>query len=104
MGTVLVYRNTGHEPYCEVALDNGDTVLVRLDERGATIERQAKNAGPSERLFQASPDVVTDLCLLLIGNAAAPKSTPLDLLVSIVSQMRSADDVRVAFKQASAAI
>jgi hypothetical protein len=104
MGTILVYRNDGDQPYAEVALDNGDTVQLRLNRGGAAIERQAPAGGQAELLFQAKPEVVSDLCLLLMGGKMSPKAQPLDLLASIIMQMRSAEDVRAAFKQAVTAL
>lgn len=75
---------------------------MRLGHDGAVIERQARGERPSEILFQARVEVVADLCKALMDKPSPGKPTPLDVLVSLVSQLHSADDVRSAFRAASA--
>ena len=97
MATVLTYRNDGDLPYCEVALDGGDRVVLRLDRGGAVIERQASGATPAEVLFHGDAGLVEDICVALRDPASRGKTTPLDLLLSVVTQLRSAEDIRNAF-------
>lgn len=103
MGTVLTYRNNGERPFCEVALDNGDRVQLQLDKAGVLIERQALEGRPTEILFKGDPDLVTSMCVALLGKTPASNTTPLDLLISIVTQIPSANEVREAFRAAAKA-
>jgi hypothetical protein len=104
MSTVLTYRNDSDRPFCEIALDDGDRVQLQLDQSGVVIERQALDARPSEILFKGSADMVADMCVALLGPVAAKNTTPLDVLTSVVMQMRSAADVRAAFRDAAKAL
>ena len=104
MSTVLIYRNDGDRPFCEIALDDGDRVQLQLDKAGLVIERQSLGARPREVMFKGGADVVTDMCVALLGPVAAKKTTPLDVLVSVVVQMGSAADVRAAFRAAAKAL
>jgi len=104
MSTVLTYRNDGDRPFCEIALDDGDRVQLHLDKSGLVIERQALGARPSEILFEGTADLVSDMCVALLGAAAVKTTTPLDVLMSVVVQMRSAADVRAAFRDAAKAL
>ena len=104
MSTVLTYRNDGDRPFCEIALDGGDRVQLQLDSAGLVIERQALGARPGEILFKGDADVVTGMCVALLGPITAKKTTPLDVLMSVVMQMPSAADVRRAFADAAKAL
>lgn len=104
MSTVLTYRNDGDAPFCEIALDDGDRVQLHLDKTGLVIERQALNDRPTEVLFKGNADLVTDMCVALLGPVAAKKSSPLEVLTSLVLQMRTAADVRAAFRDAAKAL
>lgn len=104
MGTILVYRNDGEKPFCEIALDDGAHVQLRLDAAGLVIERQALDRRPAEILFQSDADTVTDMCRALMGPAPATRQTALEVLSSVVTQLPSADSVRDAFKAAAQAL
>jgi hypothetical protein len=101
MATILTYRNEGEMPFCEIALDDGAHVQLQLNKSGLIIERQARDERPAEILFKADPFLVSDLCAALLGSVRAVNTTPLDILVPVVMQMRSAGDVRDAFRAAS---
>ena len=101
MGTVLVYRNDGERPTCEVALDDGDRVQVLLDRGGVVITRQALGARPEEILFTADPDATAAMCAALLGPVSAAHTTPLDILVAAVIQIPTARQVRAAFDAAA---
>ncbi len=103
MGTVLTYRNNGERPFCEVALDNGDRVQLHLDKAGVMIERQALEGRPAEILFKGDPDLVTGMCVAFLGRTPTDNTTPLDLLISIVTQIPSAKEVREACRAAARA-
>ena len=104
MSTVLIYRNDGERPFCEIALNDGDRVQLQLDKMGLVIERQALGERPAEILFKGGVDLVAAMCVALLGPVAAKKTTPLDVLVSVVVQMGSAADVRAAFHAAAKAL
>ncbi len=104
MGTILTYRNDGERPFCEIALDDGDHVQVQLDRRGFVIERPALEHRAAEVLFKGDVELVSDLCAAMLGPGALSKTTPLDVLVSIVKQMPTAVDVRAAFGAAAKSI
>jgi hypothetical protein len=104
MSTVLTYRNDGDRPFCEIALDDGDHVQLQLDKSGLVIERQALGDRPREVLFKGDAGLVSDMCAALLGPMPAKNITPLDILTSMVVQMRSATDIRTAFRDAAKAL
>jgi hypothetical protein len=104
MSTVLTYRNDGDRPFCEIALDDGDRVQLQLDKAGLVIERQALGDRPREVLFKGDAGLVSDMCAALLGPVSAKKTTPLEVLTSVVVQLRSAADVRSAFRDAAKAL
>ena len=104
MATVLTYRNDGDKPFCEIALDDGAHVQLKLDPRGLVIERQAVGGRGAEVLFTWDADLVTDMCVALLGKTAASKSSTLDVLISVVTQLPSAAHVRDAFQAAAKAL
>ena len=102
MATVLRYRSGGGQPFCEVALENGDRVLITMDAGGVTIKREARPGIPEEILFLGTVHLATEICLALLDGKPVSETTVLDLFLSIVSQFRSADDIRAAFAKVSA--
>src|SRR5215467_13688470 len=102
MATVMRYRSGGTEPHCELALENGDHVLITLERSGVTIRRLARGDKPEQILFLGSVHVVADICLALLDGEPAFETNVLDLFVSIVSKFRSAEDIRTAFAEATA--
>lgn len=104
MGAILVYRNDGDKPFCEIALDDGSRVQLHLDAAGLAIERQALDKQPIEVLFKGDADTVTDMCVALIGQAPSTRKTALDVLSSVVTQLPSAEHVRDAFTAAERAL
>ena len=98
MGTILVYRNDG---FCEIALDDGHRVQLRLSKQGLIIERQELRGRPSEVLFEGNVATVAGICSALMDQANVRKVAPLDLLVSVVTQLPSAEHVQSAFRAAS---
>jgi hypothetical protein len=101
MATVLRYRSGGTEPHCELALENGDHVLITLERSGVTIRRLARGDKPEQILFLGSVDVVADICVALLDRRPASETSVLDIFVSVVSQFRSAEDIRAAFAEAT---
>jgi hypothetical protein len=96
------YRSGGTEPYCELALENGDHVLITLERSGVTIRWLARDDKPEQILFLGSVNVVADICLALLDRQPASETSVLDLFVSVVSQFRCAEDIRAAFAEAIA--
>ncbi len=98
LGTVLVYRDDGTRPHCEIVLGNGDRVQLVLDSKGLAIEQ----LGPkNETLFQAPPKLVSQICAGLVGPKARSEGTPLRILAALVQRIGSAADVRAAFTEAA---
>ncbi len=102
MATLMRYRSYGGQPYCEVALVNGDHVLIMVEAGGVTIKRLARRDKAEEILFVGPVHVVTDICMALLDGRPASDTTVLDVFVSVVSRFHSAEDVRAAFAEATA--
>jgi len=52
-------------------------------------------------LFDAEPDMVSQICASLITSPQTKTATPLVIVVSAAIQMESADNVRKAFRAAA---
>ena len=89
---------------CEIALTNGDRVQLRLNKAGLVIEQIGLGEKASDVLFEADADVVADMCASLLGPTDIKQTTPLDLLVGVVSQIPSAAHVRTSFRAATDAL
>lgn len=102
MATLLRYRSYGGQPFCEVALGNGDRVRVMVEAGGVTIKREARPGIPEEILFLGPVHLATEICVAMLDGKAASETSVLDVFLSIVSQFRSADDIRACFAKVSA--
>ncbi len=102
MATLMRYRSYGGQPYCEVAFENGDHVTITVEAGGVTIRRLARRDKTEEILFIGPVHVVTDMCMALLDGRPASDTTVLDVFLSVVSQFRSAEDIRAAFAEAAA--
>jgi hypothetical protein len=102
VGTVISFLNNNERPYAEIVLDNGDRVVLTLDNGGLTI-RQIWSAD-SKILFQGNPATVAHFCTALVTATRAPDPTPLQTLVAAVVQIASAELVAKAFHDATARI
>ncbi len=100
MGTVLVYRQDG---FCEIALDDGDKVQLHLNKNGLVIARQQPSGHPPEVLFKGDVETLTAMCVALMDQTGS-KASPLDLMVAVVTQLPSANQVKAAFHAASQAV
>jgi len=67
-----------------------------------TIKREARRDIPEEILFLGPVYLATEICLALLDGRPASETTVLDIFLAIVSQFRSADDIRAAFAKVSA--
>jgi hypothetical protein len=101
-GTVILFSDD-QRPRAEVALGNGDHVLLELDSGGLKI----KQIGGSERpktLFEGDPKLVSHICAGLVESPKTITATPLRILVSATVQLGSADEVRRAFQDVAAQV
>ncbi len=100
MAAVLTYRGDDEQPHCEIKLNSGERVQIRVSRDGVLIE-QAADAGGTETLFHGTPDMVADIYDAMLSPGAAAKTAPLDMVMFLVTQLPSATDVRDAFKAAT---
>ncbi len=100
MATVLTYRGDDDQPHCEIKLNSGERVQIRVNRDGVLIEQAADNGG-AEILFRGTPDIVADIYGAMLSPGAAVKTAPLDMVMFLVTQLPSATDVRDAFKAAT---
>lgn len=103
-GTMLVYRDDGVRPHCEIALSGGDRVQLALDAAGLVIERLAGDGRSAELLFKAPPKIVSRLCAGLVGPKERTEAPPLRILAATVQRIGTAADVKAAFKAAVASL
>jgi len=101
MATLMRYRRDGAQPHCEIVLENGDHVQVTLAPGGVVITRLARADRPEQILFLGSTHVVADICLALLNGRPASEASVLDIFLAVVSQFRSAQDIRAAFAEAT---
>jgi hypothetical protein len=103
VATIISYVDDSERPRAEIVLANGDRIHVALDRDGLAI-RQVQRLVPSRVLFQADPSTVSHLCAGLIPSPDEGTPTPLQILVSAIVQLPSADLVARAFREAAARI
>lgn len=96
IGTILLFRDEGDRPHCEIALANGDRVALALGIDGLMVTRRA------ELLFRASPKTVAAICAALMGPKRETGASPLRILAAAVQRIGSAAEVRAAFETAAA--
>lgn len=103
MATVLTYRGDSDQPHCEIALDSGERVHVRINRDGAVIEQAVPNGSLGEVLFRGTPDTIAGIYSALLDSEAIKKTAPLDMLLFLISQLPTAADVKNAFASATSA-
>lgn len=101
MSKILLWRNDGELPHCQMLLANGDLVAIALSADGVRIERLGRDTTSPELLFRGDADIATGLCMGLLGGKPPQSTTPLDLLAAAVAGMPSAAAVRGAFVDAA---
>lgn len=104
MATLMRYRSYGGQPFCEVALENGDHVVVMVEAGGVTIKRLSRRDAAEEILFIGPVHLVTDICMAMLDGRPASDTTVLDIFLSVVSQFRSGEDIRAAFATVAAGL
>ena len=103
MSAVISYRNEPHQKYCQVVLDSGEQVMLRLDETGLTIERLLSATAPGAVLFRADADRATSIVKALSKAGRGNTDKVLDVLVATAVQLGSAARIKAAFQAASCA-
>jgi hypothetical protein len=104
-GTVISYSDDARNARAEVALRNGEHVLLKLDRNGVAIMRLTGPGYEPEILFQAAdPNLTTRMCDGLFTLETTPKPPPLRILVAAVVQLGFADDVGNAFRRVAAQV
>jgi guanylate kinase len=103
VSAIVSYDDRSPTPRAEVALANGEHVVLEIERRGLRIARVA-HAGPAVTLFAAAPPVVAELCTALVDVRTAPDPTPLRLLTTMVARLPSATEVTRTFTAAAAAL
>jgi len=98
---VLVYRDDGDQPHCDIALANGERIRLALDTNGLVVVRLGLAGAGPELLFSGRPAVVAKICAGLVGPKTRSDATPLRILASAVVRIESAASVRAAFLDAS---
>jgi len=83
-------------------LENDDQVMIAVDAGGVTIKREARGDTAEEILFLGPVHLVTDICMAMLDGRPTSETTVLDIFLSVVSQFRSAEDIRAAFAKVSA--
>jgi hypothetical protein len=103
-GIVISYSDDTRNTRAEVALRNGEHILLKLDRNGVTIMRLTGPGHCPEILFQADPNLATRMCDGLFALETTPKPPPLRILVAAVVQLGSADEVGTAFQRVAAQV
>lgn len=103
MSAVVAYRNEPHQKFCQVVLESGEQVVVRIDETGLTIERLMNDKAPGAVLFRADAERATSIALALTRAGKADPDKVLDILVAVATNLGSADKIKAAFHAASRA-
>jgi hypothetical protein len=102
MSAVIAYRNEPHQKFCQVMLESGEQIVVRIDESGLTIERLMNAAAPGAVLFRADAERATTIALALTRAGKAEADKVLDILVAVATNLGSADKIKAAFRAAAA--
>ena len=95
-GTIIACRDDGERPRAEVALVNGDRLILTLDRDGLAISRKDGSG-----VFVANSGLVSKLCAGLVERQPTPPATPLQILLAAVIQLPSAAAVKAAFEAAA---
>ncbi len=104
MTTVTSYRNDAQQRSCQLVLDGGDKLALRIDADGLAIERLRDAAGPSELLYRGGIDQATEIAAALVSEESARPDAVLDVLVAAIDRLGSAERVKRAFKAAATVV
>jgi hypothetical protein len=106
MALLIKYRNEPPQRFCEVELNSGERVALKVDADGVVIERLGHPEAPRNTLFRGGPDEIAEICGALVSRTLASKAsggrmTPLDIILAAVVALGSAARVRKAFREVS---
>ena len=102
MSAVIAYRNEPHQKFCQVVLESGEQIVVRIDETGLAIERLMNAVAPGTVLFRADAERATSIALALTRAGKADANKVLDILVAVATNLGSAEKIKAAFQAAAA--
>lgn len=100
MATISLYHDALPNPHAEVTFGSGEKIALTLDRDGLIITSVVTKAV----LFKADPATVSEIYSAMLPPNGPPGLTPLRLITTLVSQLRSLKEVSQAFKQAAAAL
>lgn len=103
MSAVIAYRNEPHQKFCQVALESGEQIMVRIDDAGLTIERLMNTVAPGTVLFRVDAERATTIALALTRAGKADADKVLDILVAVATNLGSGEKIKAAFQAASRA-
>jgi hypothetical protein len=98
LAAITVFDDALPAPYAEVTFGSGEVASLTLDRGGLTI----KETSTGRVVFTVGPAAVSEICAAMLNTRAPSDVTPLRMLVTLVAQMRSVDEVGNAFKRATA--
>lgn len=101
MGLVISYDDKFATPYSEIELASGEHIFIALDREGLSLKLLARPNSAERLLFAGNPDTVAKICNGLLGEQDRSITTPLRVLVSVVTQMPNAAAVAEAFTAAT---
>lgn len=101
MWAVIVYRNEPHQKFCQLVLDSGEQVVLRIGPDGLTIERLMSATAPGAVLFHADVDRAASIAMALTRAGLKDRDKVLDVLVAAVMKLGSAERIKSAFNAAS---
>jgi len=101
VSAVIAYRNEPHQKFCQVMLDGGEQVMLRIDPTGFTIERLISARAPGAVLFHADRDRAAAIAKALASAGLMERDKVLDILVAAVVKLGSAEKTSAAFRAAS---
>jgi hypothetical protein len=104
LAAVIVFRNEPHQKFCQLVLDSGENVMLRMNESGLKIERMLDANGPAALLFQADVEMATSIAMGLTSLDQARRGKVLDVLVAMVMELGTSERVAAAFRDAAKAI
>lgn len=102
MGIVVSYDEKFGLPNSEVELASGEHVFLSLGKDGLVIKLLARPGTAERLLFQANPSIVAKICDGLFDIQPGTKTTPLQILVAVATQMPDSFAVETAFRSAAA--
>jgi hypothetical protein len=106
MALLIKYRNEPPQRFCEVELNSGERVALKVDADGVVIERLGHPEASRNILFRGGPDEIAEICGALVSRTLASKAsegrmTPLDIVLAAVVALGSAAKVRKVFREVS---